>query len=323
MSGIQWTNTTWNPVTGCTRVSAGCDNCYAVQMSHRLEMMGQTKYAGLTVVNGQGDRHFNGKVKCHEFTLKTPLSWKKPSLVFVNSMSDLFHDEVPFDFIDQVFAIMALCAQHTFQVLTKRPERMAEYFDRMAGEYEGIIRQSGAPVRMPQLSTDIPWPLPNVWLGTSCEDQAAADERTPHLLQCPAAVRFLSCEPLIGGIDFEAVNRPEHFHRQPAGWSAWWPKQIHWVIVGGESGKGARLCKSEWLRSIVGQCRNAEVPVFVKQVGSRFIDDDGGGFGAGIELDPECLNLVDYRTTGKGGDPSEWPEDLRVRQWPAETKGGG
>lgn len=126
-TGIQWTEATWNPVVGCTRVSAGCDHCYAVTMTHRLEKMRQQKYAGLTVLNNRDERHFNGTVRCVEEALEVPLKWRKPRRIFVNSMSDLFHRDVPFDFIDKVFAVMALAPQHTFQVLTKRPERMAEY----------------------------------------------------------------------------------------------------------------------------------------------------------------------------------------------------
>lgn len=250
MSKIQWTNETWNPVVGCTRASRGCDHCYAVTMTHRLGAMAEADrakgtdpgkkamYEGLTVLNNRGERHFNGTVRCVEDALTIPLGWKKPRLCFVNSMSDLFHKDVPFEFIDRVFAVMALCPQHTFQILTKRPERMAEYFDSFQDwtEVDGVVGFERLGVAAGQMldggwiwgpgkrhrqairdfisdaynwydeeterePKPIAWPLPNVWLGTSVEDQAAADERIPHLLRCPAAVRFLSCEPLLGSVD--------------------------------------------------------------------------------------------------------------------------
>ena len=232
MSNIEWTDETWNPVTGCTPVSPGCLNCYAAGMARRLEAMGRPEYVGLTVhrkvapkrfpneevedlvVGGRcavGSRVvFSGKVNCLEDRLAEPLHWRKPRRVFVNSMSDLFHEAVPFEFIDRVFALMALCPQHTFQVLTKRPERMAEYlreFYREGGRLEGMMGEW-------EMDHD-PWhgrlsvdddlyrrlgeidSLTNVWLGTSVEDQARADERIPHLLRIPAAVRFVSFEPLL------------------------------------------------------------------------------------------------------------------------------
>jgi protein gp37 len=152
-SSIEWTDTTWNPVSGCTRASAGCDNCYAVTMTHRLEAMGQAKYSGLTVLNAKGGRHFNGVVRTHDDSLAIPLKWRKPRRVFVNSMSDPFHKDVPFDFIDQVFAVMALTPQHTYQVLTKRPERMAEYLaTRPANRVGPRRRRAGLGSRDPALS---------------------------------------------------------------------------------------------------------------------------------------------------------------------------
>ena len=341
-SNIEWTDATWNPVTGCTRVSAGCDHCYAVTMTHRLEGMGQAKYAGLTVLNPRGERHFNGVVRCHEDALEVPLKWKTPRLVFVNSMSDLFHEKVPFEFIDRVFAVMALCPRHTFQVLTKRPGRMAEYLaaldvnriwrcvGKLIGEDAFTKRDAVLPHGSAEESAwwDEGGPLPNVWLGTSVEDQAAADERIPHLLKCPAAVRFLSCEPLLGAVNLSAffggpyVGLPgDKVHEN-------YNFGIHWVIVGGESGKGARPCNVAWELSIVGQCRAAGVPVFVKQVGARPIGvcpckaDDGdphqgcpacGGDGA------ISLHLHDP----KGSNWNEWPEDLRVREFPNPPASAG
>lgn len=279
MTKIEWTEQTWNPVTGCSRVSAGCDNCYAVPLTYRIGAIrsgaqglaeARAKYADLTVLNKRGDRHFNGQVRCHKDVLDKPLWWKTPRMIFVNSMSDLFHPGVPFEFVDRVFSVMVMCRLHTFQVLTKRPQRAREYLSRFSS----------------------PPPLPNVWLGTSVEDQVAADERIPYLLKCPAAVRFLSCEPLLGPIELFPTERfvPAMFRvgaeRDP----------LHWVIVGGESGPQARACNIEWIRSIVEQCKAADVACFVKQLGRHPL---------GCKV-----------RHPKGGDPDEWPEDLRVRQWP-------
>lgn len=227
-SKIEWTDRTWNPITGCTRVSLGCDNCYAVKMTKRLEAMGQTeKYGSLVNV---GKDHFNGTVKCHEDALLLPLKWRKPQRIFVNSMSDVFHKGVPFEFIDKMFAVMALCPHLTFQVLTKRPERAAEYFlnrtptgihgrdetcwDRIKEIANGVEAFRGSVdagrkcnesyrFNEGQMNLLSP-PLPNVWIGTSVEDQKTANERIPHLLRIPAKVRFLSCEPLLGPVDLTA-----------------------------------------------------------------------------------------------------------------------
>ena len=261
-SKIEWTEATWNPVTGCTRVSSGCDNCYAVQQTHRLAGMGQaTKYGGLTVLNPRGDRHFNGQVRCHEDALHIPLKRRRPTRFFVNSMSDLFHERVPVEFIDRVFAVMAICGRHTFQVLTKRPERMAEYMtDRSRVgprwsiqsamiDLSGDTERGSLTVDSPQ-ARDIPWPLHNVWLLASAENQETLDERVPHLLRCPAAVRGLSLEPLLGPIDLHAAfYRPRLSPNDPYK-RLCCPVPTHWVIAGGESGPGARPCNIDWIRAI-------------------------------------------------------------------------
>lgn len=321
---IEWTDATWNPTTGCTHEGPGCDNCYAKTMTHRLESMGHSKYAGLTVLNKAGDRHFNGVLKTHDDALELPLTWKKPRMVFVNSMSDLFHKSVSFDFIDKVFAVMALCPQHTFQILTKRPERMAEYLNavemqnRDASVYNATLDMTSAfGPSMP----DWKWPLPNVWLGCSPVNQEKYDQYIPHLLKVSAATPFLSLEPLLGPInlnlDHEVLtdlmdadpNRdPRNRGRYPfpglRGHAITRRRHwLKWVIVGGESGPGARPCKVEWIRDIIKQCKAAGVPCFVKQLGSHPID--GSGYSR--------LPLKDK----KGGDMSEWPRDLRVREMPA------
>lgn len=332
MSNIEWTEQTWNPVVGCTPVSAGCLNCYAATMATRLGAMpsrqGVSHYVGLTtkVTDAHGDTRsiYNGTVRCVEDALTVPLRRKKPTTYFVCSMSDLFHASVPDAFIDRVFAVMALCPQHTFQVLTKRPERMAEYLNRQTERFRetGRCIVLGGVLHPGTRLALTPWPLPNVWLGTSAEDQAALERRVRHLWKCPAVVRFLSCEPLLeelpwlgtliapklechcgtmwtGGIggpldacpgcrDFVERDRP----------------RVDWVIVGGESGAHARPCYVEWVRDVVVQCRVAGVPVFVKQLGSDPC--------RAPELGTFPMKLNDP----KGGDMAEWPEDLRVREMP-------
>ncbi len=210
-STIEWTEATWNPVTGCTKISPGCKFCYAERMANRLRAMGQTRYRNAFRLTLQPD------------ALNTPLRWKKPRVIFVNSMSDLFHKDVPFEYIERCFDVMNRASQHTFQVLTKRPERVAE------------------------LGQELRWPA-NLWMGTSVEN---ADYlwRIDSLREVPAKVRFLSVEPLLGPIP-----------RLPL-------KGIHWVIVGGESGPGARPMKAAWVRHLRDQCLAAEVPFFFKQWG--------------------------------------------------------
>lgn len=322
-SRIEWTNETWNPTRGCTKVSAGCTNCYAMRQAHRFSGPGRP-YEGLThIVSGKGPQ-WTGKVVPVPELLDLPLRWRKPRRVFVDSMSDLFHPDVPFCFVDRVFGTMATCPHHTFQVLTKRPERMAEYLSdfrrqRMVQrEVDRIIDTCGRPTHE-DAGLD-PWPLRNVWLGTSVENQAAADERIPHLLRCPAAVRFLSCEPLLGPVD---VRQALTYHRRPGedfgsfGNVLAAMQGVDWVIAGGESGPGARPCNVAWIRSLVEQCRESGVACFVKQLGAHPVrPPDGLYFGPAHALIP----IRDP----KGGDAAEWPEDLRVRQFPepAEVEHG-
>lgn len=236
-SKIEWTDRTWNPVTGCTKVSQGCKNCYAERMYERF--------------NGHGSFK---KVLTHPERLQQPLKWKKPSKIFVNSMSDLFHEDVPFDFINSVFAIMSCkAAQHTYQVLTKRPERLLEYLKR--------FKESGINPHWKKFSE-------NIWLGVSVEDQATANERIPLLLQVPAVVRFLSCEPLLGPVDIEAIPTPRIESRNLKGEFALTKTgYLNWIICGGESGPGARPMHPDWARSLREQCAAAGVPFFFKQWG--------------------------------------------------------
>ncbi|MBS1702874.1 MAG: phage Gp37/Gp68 family protein [Armatimonadetes bacterium] len=230
-SKIEWTDRTWNPTIGCTRVSEGCRHCYAETMAARVanaaqerarrgEELTPVQRAYQNVVMWERGKRggpaddtdkampkWSGNVELLEERLTDPLRWSKPGRIFVDSMTDLFHDSIPFEFIDKVFAIMALCPQHTFQILTKRPERMAEYLIGAERSHKfscEICNRLEAEDRNPlHWNSYAKWPLPNVWLGTSVEDQDTADERIPHLLRCHAAVRFLSCEPLLGNVDVQ------------------------------------------------------------------------------------------------------------------------
>ncbi|HSH41626.1 MAG TPA: phage Gp37/Gp68 family protein [Arenicellales bacterium] len=263
-SHIEWTEATWNPVTGCTKVSQGCKHCYAERDWKRL------------AANPTARAYFGRKftdVQCHPERLDQPLRWRNPRRIFVNSMSDLFHEDVPKNFIDRVFAVMALSPQHTFQVLTKRPERMREYLGhggtcipigvRQAAEIMGLHDPGPMPIA-----------LPNVWLGVSVEDQTSADERIPPLLETPAAVRFLSCEPLLGPINLCELPGASGIGRGLDALSnagvdpgALIPHAVDWVIAGGESGPRARPMHPDWVRSLRDQCQAAGVPFFFKQWG--------------------------------------------------------
>ena len=268
-SKIEWTEQTWNPLVGCSIVSPGCTNCYAMKMAVRLEAMGRQEYRGKTkVVNGNGV--WTGEVGLVESRLIEPLLRKKPTMYFVNSMSDLFHEFVPDEWIDRIFAVMALTPQHTYQVLTKRAERMRRYMDALtahcADSEDGLsetLRHIGELAGVDWRSGSDRWPLPNVWLGVSTERQEEADERIPHLLQTPAAVRFISAEPLLGPIKlgFESHG--------PIGWTNRdFIAHLDWVIVGGESGPGARPMHPQWARDLRDQCKAAGVPFFFKQHGA-------------------------------------------------------
>jgi len=229
---IEWTDETWNPITGCTKVSTGCKHCYAERLWQRLSAKNMP-YEG---------RPFTD-VQCHPERLSQPLHWKKPRRVFVNSMSDLFHESVRDDFIISVLMVIETAKQHTFQVLTKRPERMRDFF---CGE-------SGAGLNVP--------PIKNLWLGVSVENQETADERIPLLLQTPAAVRFVSAEPLLSPINMVWVSHGLLDKR--------YYNILDWVIVGGESGPSARPMNPDWARSIRDQCQAAGVPFFMKQMGGK------------------------------------------------------
>ena len=227
-TGIAWTNATWNPITGCTKVSQGCKYCYAEREWGRLSANPKaTTYHGRAFTD----------VACHPERLDQPLRWKKPRMIFVNSMSDLFHETVPDAFIDNVFAVMALSPRHIFQVLTKRPGRMRDWFAPGYDNREHEVGQAMREIAAARGSDDagLPeWPLPNVWLGVSVEDQPSADARIPVLLQTPAAVRWVSAEPLLGPINLEEVPVGMLGPLRPYGGSGSDTPRLDWVVAGGE-----------------------------------------------------------------------------------------
>lgn len=276
---IEWADATWNPITGCSVISSGCTNCYAMKLAGgRLRNHPSRK--GLTRPTNSGPV-WTGEVRFNESVLDQPLRWGRPRRIFVCAHGDLFHDHVPSTWIDRVFAVMRAAPQHQFLVLTKRAGRMDEYC-------------------WPYAYLDS-WPLPNLWLGVSVEDQGEAHERIQPLLCTPAAVRWLSAEPLLGPLDLTRVlhnnvnyanvlncvaNNGERLCSSQ--------RPLDWVVIGGESGPGARPCDLVQVARIIEDCREFGVPVFVKQLGKQ------PGF-----------------RHPKGGDPAEWPPHLRVRQFPA------
>lgn len=254
-TGIAWTDASWNPVTGCTKVSQGCKHCYAEREWGRLSAnLKSPAYHGRAFTD----------VACHADRLNQPLRWKKPRMIFVNSMSDLFHENVPDDFIDKVFAVMALAEKHVFQVLTKRPERMLAYLSDPG--LEDRIGYQAIPKVHDKSYGVLKWPIENVWMGVSVEDQATADERIPLLLQTPAAVRWVSAEPLIGPVDFEDV--PVGMFGPLRLQSNTDNPRLDWVVCGGESGgPKARPMHPDWADHLQSQCEEAGVPFFFKQWG--------------------------------------------------------
>lgn len=312
MTSIEWTDVSWNPVTGCTKVSEGCRNCYAESNARRF--FGK-KYPP---VDGRPRRFTD--VQCHEDRLEQPLHWRKPRRVFVNSMSDLFHEDVPTTFVAQVLAVIAndRCRQHTFQVLTKRPERAREVLRE--------VMQGGGILQLPR----------NLWLGVSVEDQRTAEERIPHLFLMPHTTRFVSAEPLLGPIDLSRLGKVGsligghecinalcgYAFSPPGGYGARATPicaNLDWVIVGGESGRGARPMHPEWVRSLRDQCTRAGTPFFFKQWGewAPCPDDEWTGMGPygkpyQIALSPEGDRCGGF--LGKGAAAEREREGWRPMQ---------
>lgn len=264
-STIEWTDATWNPVTGCDTVSPGCDHCYARTLAVRLKAMGQQRY------QNDGDPRTSGPgfaVTLQPDQLSLPMRWRNPRMVFVNSMSDLFHSKIPTGFIAEVFAVMAATPQHTYQVLTKRHGRMRALladpeFRILVQAESATLAHEGVDVRGPGNPWET-WPLPNVWMGVSVEDQQRADLRIPALLRTPAAVRWLSMEPLLGPVDLGQVDALNGHARAVDERTP-----LDWVVAGGESGPGHRHMNPAWIMSIRDQCVKADVPFFFKQWGGR------------------------------------------------------
>lgn len=248
-TGIEWTDATWNPVRGCSLVSPGCTNCYAMKQARRMSGAGDS-YEGLTKMTSHGPV-WTGEVRTVLSMLDQPLRWKRPRRIFVNSMSDLFHDDVPDAFIAKVFEVMANAPQHTYQILTKRAKRMRDWCSSIdAGNWPMWL---------------FPWPLPHVWLGVSVEDQQRADERIPLLLETQATVRWISAEPLLGHVSLVVPFAGKHVDAS-RGAKPGIPR-LDWVVVGGESGPRARPMHPEWARSLRDQCIGAGVPFLFKQHG--------------------------------------------------------
>ena len=278
---ISWADKSWNPVTGCSKIATGCAHCYAERMAKRLKAMRQHKYRNEFAVT------------CHPDALSEPLKWKRGKRVFVCSMSDLFHADVPTTYIDKVHATAALCPQHTFLFLTKRPSRMADYFSDNSvvfGQRRGYHRSWPAIIEMQNvyaqngqwLTSPLWWQTgmapPNVHLGTSCSTQADADKNIPELLRCPVAVRWLSLEPLLEAVDLR--------HMLPYDEDS---EYLNHIVVGCESGPGRRPCKFEWIEYVIDQCDTAGWLVYVKQV----------------EINGKVST-----------NPAEWPKHLRRQELP-------
>jgi len=289
-SGIEWTEATWNPIAGCSLVSPGCLNCYAMRQAARILRMHpekpNPKYVG-TVKMVNGNAVWTGQVNVgDDEVFLQPLRWKTPKMIFVNSMSDLFHEGVSDRTIDRVLAVCALSQRHTMQILTKRSERLVEYFHEERGYH---VRMAADAIGGRDAAEPWVWPLPNVWLGVSVENQATAAERIPHLLRTPAAVRWLSCEPLLSRVDFMT---PIIDCREIVAGTRF-DTLIHWVVVGGESGEGARPMAIEWAADLALQCQSTHIPFFMKQLGG---------------------------VRDKRGELESFPPALRVRQYPKAVR---
>lgn len=315
-TGIQWTEATWNPIVGCSMVSPGCTNCYAMAMAGRIARMNhRSHYTGTTMMVKRKHVWTGRLFRAPNEIFYVPLAWSRARMIFANSMSDLFHESIPIEWIDEAFAVMWLAPHHLFQVLTKRSGRMREYFsdpqvfERIAEASRKILREvklNRLVRQMNELRKDkLDGPLANVWLGVSAEDQTRANERVPDLLKTPATIRFVSAEPLLGPIDFEEVGDINaltgfDFDQETT------CENLDWIIVGGESGLDARMMDIAWAGQIVQQCRDRDVKVFVKQLGDQ----------PAVQLDDKNYRMLRFNAS-KAGDPREWPADLRIREMPS------
>ena len=370
-SPIEWTMITWNFLVGCTKKSKGCMNCYAIKVAWRLMHNPNPKiarkYEGTVAKDSSGKLNWTGRINFDAETLALPLNLKEPQRIFVNSVSDLFHPKVKPEWIAAAFAVMMATPHHTYQVLTKHPDRAARWFR----DIDGISAQRGETpremiedaglqfVEACHLQADLceAWPLPNVHILTSVEDQPSADERIPWLLRIPAAVRGISAEPLLGPIDLSLGNMiggaecncgdfvvGDHgpYGKDAcrvcrcAGVKAPWKRdanrRLDWVVVGGESGSQARPCALEWIESIVTQCKAASVPVFVKQLGAFVVSEYRTASREFMQEAGYTLPMLEapngeiwaWRAglkSKKGGDIGEFPDTIKVRQFPDMAAG--
>lgn len=333
-SKIEWTDASWNPLRAraggrpgwaCQRVSPGCEHCYAETINRRLGT-GEL-YDAIGILRS---RHY-----LDEKAIAAPLRWKRPRRIFLSSMTDVFGEWVSDELLDRLFAVMALTPHHTYQILTKRAERMRAY---VAEHCPSLSRRTGGlniPLSLAmtasnenRFSVAATWPLPNVWLGVSAEDQKRADERIPDLLATPAAVRFVSYEPALGPVDFYRFLHDSNCPAEDLDGDPFCicsaPREINldWIIVGGESGPGARSFDITWARDVVEQCQGAGVAVFVKQLGAKPYEETRKVASVGVYPSARAARtFIDAPhfmrlKSRKGGDPSEWPADLRVREFP-------
>ncbi len=297
---IAWTDATWNPITGCSPVSPACTNCYAARLAG-TRLRHHPSRAGLTR-NTKAGPVWTGEVRFNEEWLTQPLLWKRPRRIFVCAHSDLFHEAVPDEWIDRVFAVMGEARQHVFQILTKRPERMRDYLSApgMASRVQAAFLETIQPNDARDFNET--WPLPNVWIGVTAEDQRRADERIPLLLGTSAAKRFVSIEPMLGGLDIAWALSPSPLDIAAGilARGSFAPgleslRHLDWVICGGESGPDARPMHPDWVRSLRDQCQAAGVPFFFKQWGEwlAYGEQDASG----------SLN-----TCTRGEEPHFWHE---------------
>lgn len=292
MSKIQWTDETWNPIVGCSKISEGCANCYAESLAKSPRLQQFEQY--------QQVKDWN-TVTFVESQLYKPLSWKSPKKIFVCSMGDLFHEDAKFEWIDKVMAVMKYCEQHTFQVLTKRPDIALKYFNDYLPDIgpSWVTLGKNVAVNFKQAI-----PLSNVWFGVSVENKARTDERIPLLYQIPAKLKFLSCEPLLEPVELlspvpieidELIDNEQQIYLNDF---------VSWIIVGGESGDKARPCYYDWILKVVKDCEALKIPVFVKQLGSNFIHST------------ESFQRGTKFKHSKKGNIEEFPDELKVRQFP-------
>jgi protein gp37 len=341
---IEWTERTWNPTGGCRRKSPGCHNCYAERQAYRLahnpNEQVSAHYSGLTQITN-GRPGWTGKVSLNENVLLQPLKRRKPTTYFI-SLSDLFYEGRPDEHIDLVFAVMALTPQHTYQILTKYTERMLAWFTRLTEIAEKhrpntvckTFNESDAlnvfwmywRMGMGPAFPHGPWPLPNVHLGVSVENREMLRQRCRLLRETPAVLRFLSIEPMLESLPElpEWINPGPCDHKRQSceDIGCIGDKKIDWVIVGGESGPGARPFDIEWARQVVRQCKAAGVPCFVKQLGADPREGNTNGNCRNLDCThPDCGYIRLKLSDRKGGDMDEWPADLRVREYPEVARG--